>query len=61
MAKKDKILSQISNRNKRTSLGQSLSIIEQKERETKIFIKNMQENIQVIIDSAVNLKCTFVI
>jgi len=59
MAKKDKISSQISNRNKRILLGQSL--IEQKERETKMFIKNMQENIQVIIDSAVNLKCTFVI
>jgi len=61
MAKKDKISSQISNKDKKTTLGESLSMLEQKEKEAKIFIKNMQENIKVIIDSAVNLNCTYVI
>jgi len=57
MAKNDKISSQITNKDKKTSLGESISMIEQKERELQMFIKNMQENIKVIIDSAVNLNC----
>jgi len=61
MAKKDKISSQISDKDKKTTLGESLSMLEQKEKEAKMFIKNMQENIKVIIDSAVNLNCTYVI
>lgn len=57
MAKNDKVSSQITNKDKKTSLGESISMIEQKERELQMFIKNMQENIKVIIDSAVNLNC----
>jgi len=61
MAKRDKISSQISNKDKKTTLGESLSMLEQKEKEAKMFIKNMQENIKVIIDSAINLNSTYVI
>lgn len=59
MAKQDKISSQISIRDKKTSLGESLSELERKEKEAQMFLKNMQENIKVIIDSAVNLNCTY--
>lgn len=59
MAKQDKVSSQISIRDKKTSLGESLSELERKEKEAQMFIKNMQENIKVIIDSAVNLNCTY--
>lgn len=61
MAKQDKVLSQITNKDKRTTLGESISILEQKEKEALLFIKNMQENIKVIIDSAVNLNCMYYI
>lgn len=57
MAKKDKVTSQIANKDKKTTLGESIRMLEQKEREAEMFIKNMQENIKVIIDSAVNLNC----
>lgn len=57
MAKQDKISSQITNQDKKTSLGESITMIEQKEKEAQMFIKNMQENIKMIIDSAVNLNC----
>lgn len=57
MAKKDKISSQISGKDKKTSLGESISMIEQKEKEAQMFLKNMQENIKMIIDSAVHLNC----
>ncbi|KAG5320488.1 MAEL2 protein, partial [Pseudoatta argentina] len=55
MAKNDKIASQISDKDKKTSFGESLIMLQQKEKEEHRFIKNMQENIKVIIDSAVNL------
>ncbi|EGI60391.1 Protein maelstrom 2 [Acromyrmex echinatior] len=55
MAKNDKIASQISDKDKKTSFGESLIMLQQKEKEEHMFIKNMQENIKVIIDSAVNL------
>lgn len=58
MAKQDKVSSQISIRDKKTTLGESLSELERKEKEAQMFIKNMQENIKVIINSAVNLNCT---
>lgn len=58
MAKKDKISSQIANKDKKTSRGESISMIEQKEKEAQMFIQNMQENIKMIIDSAINLNCT---
>ncbi|XP_077264402.1 protein maelstrom 2-like isoform X1 [Temnothorax americanus] len=55
MAKQDKVSSQIGGKDKKTSLGESISALEQKEKEALMFIKNMQENIKVIINSAVNL------
>ncbi|XP_018362688.1 PREDICTED: protein maelstrom 2-like [Trachymyrmex cornetzi] len=55
MAKNDKITSQISDKGKKTSLGESLIMLQLKEKEAIMFIKNMQENIKVIIDTAVNL------
>ncbi|KYN07019.1 Protein maelstrom 2 [Cyphomyrmex costatus] len=55
MAKNDKIVSQVSVKDKKTTLGESLNMLKQKEKEAEMFIKNMQENIKVIIDSAVNL------
>lgn len=61
MAKNDKVASQISAKDKKTSLGESLIMLQQKEQEALMFLKNMQENIKVIIDTAVNLNCTYVI
>ncbi|XP_018053338.1 PREDICTED: protein maelstrom 2 [Atta colombica] len=55
MAKNDKIASQISDKDKKTTFGESLIMLQQKEKEKLMFIKNMQENIKVIIDTAVNL------
>ncbi|XP_011882673.1 PREDICTED: protein maelstrom 2-like [Vollenhovia emeryi] len=55
MAKNDKVSSQIAAKGKRTTLGESISMLEQKQKEAEMFIKNMQENIKVIINSAVNL------
>ncbi|KYQ54342.1 Protein maelstrom 2 [Trachymyrmex zeteki] len=55
MAKNDKVASQISAKDKKTSLGESLIMLQQKEQEALMFLKNMQENIKVIIDTAVNL------
>ncbi|XP_025073315.1 protein maelstrom homolog isoform X2 [Pogonomyrmex barbatus] len=55
MAKNDKITSQISSKDKKTSYGESINMIEQKELEIMKFKKEMQENIKVIIKSAVNL------
>ncbi|XP_012542235.1 protein maelstrom 2 [Monomorium pharaonis] len=54
-AKQDKISSQISSKEKKTSYGESLRLLELKEKEAEMFIKNMQENIKLMIDSAVNL------
>jgi len=59
MAKNDKIASQISDKDKKTTLGESLIMLQQKEKEELMFIKNMQENIKVIIDTAVNLNCMY--
>jgi len=59
MAKNDKITSQISDKDKKTTLGESLIMLQQKEKEELMFIKNMQENIKVIIDTAVNLNCMY--
>ncbi|XP_018353720.1 PREDICTED: protein maelstrom homolog [Trachymyrmex septentrionalis] len=55
MAKNDKITSQISDKDKKTSLGESLIMLQLKEKEALMFYKNMQENIKVLIDTAVNL------
>lgn len=55
-AKNDKIASQISSKDKKTSFGESIRMLEQKEEEARRFIENMHENIKVIIDSSLNLK-----
>lgn len=55
MAKQDKIKSQISNQDKKTSYGESISMLEQKQKEAELFKMKMQENIKHIVDSAANL------
>lgn len=55
MAKQDKVAAQIKNKDKKTSYGESISMIEQKEKEKLQAIKNMKENIKFTIDTAINL------
>nr|XP_012217533.1 PREDICTED: protein maelstrom homolog isoform X1 [Linepithema humile] len=55
MAKKDKIASQISNADKKTTYGESINMLDEKEKEQRKLMKNMQENIKLAIDSAVKL------
>lgn len=55
MAKQDKIAAQIKNKDKKTSYGESISMIEQKKKEELQAIKNMKENIKFTIDTAINL------
>ncbi|GAB1867689.1 HMG box domain-containing protein [Camponotus japonicus] len=55
MAKQDKVAAQIKSKDKKTSYGESISMIEQREKEKLQAIKNMKENIKFTIDTAINL------
>lgn len=55
MAKNDKIASQLSNTDKKTSFGESINMLEEREKEQRKLQKEMQENIKLAIDSAVKL------
>lgn len=55
MAKQDKVDAQIQNKGKKTTLGESVNLIEQKEQEEQQAIKNMHESIKYSIDTAINL------
>ncbi|KAL6440558.1 hypothetical protein ACFW04_003217 [Cataglyphis niger] len=55
MAKQDKVAGQIQNKDKKTTVGESISDLEQKAKETKQAIKDMHENIKFSIDTAINL------
>lgn len=55
MAKEDKIASQISNRDKKTTHGESINMLQEKEKERNKLKKDMEENIKLAIDSAVKL------
>lgn len=54
MAKRDKIQSQAT-MEKKTTLGESIKMLEEREREEQKLIKDMQENIKFTVDMAVNL------
>lgn len=55
MAKQDKVDAQIKNKDKKTSLGESISMLEKKAKEEQQAIKDMHENIKFNIDTAINL------
>lgn len=55
MAKQDKVAAQIKSKDKKTSYGESISMIEQKEKEKFQAIRNMKENIKFTVDTAINL------
>lgn len=54
MAKKDKIESQVSTSSKKTTLGESIKLLEEKEMEEQKFIENMHEYLESTITRAVN-------
>ncbi|XP_011339517.1 protein maelstrom homolog [Ooceraea biroi] len=54
MAKKDKVLAQGAP-DKKTTLGESIKMLEEKEKEGERSMKEMEENIKITIDMAVNL------
>ncbi|KAL0117933.1 hypothetical protein PUN28_008960 [Cardiocondyla obscurior] len=55
MAKRDKVTAQMSNMDKKTTYGESIALLKQKEKEAEMFKKNMHEKIKFLIGSAVNL------
>lgn len=59
MAKQDKVDAQIQNKGKKTTLGESVNLIEQKEQEEQQAIKNMHESIKYSIDTAINLNSKY--
>lgn len=55
MAKQDKITAQLKDQDKKTSLGESISMLEQREKEERQAEKDMHESIKFTVDTAVNL------
>ncbi|XP_072753692.1 protein maelstrom 2-like [Anoplolepis gracilipes] len=55
MAKQDKVTAQIKNQDKKTTFGESISMLEQKEKEKQQAIIKMNENIKFSVDTAINL------
>lgn len=54
MAKKDKIEAQIASESKKTTFGESIQQLEEKEKEEQKFIENMHEHMESIITRAVS-------
>lgn len=54
MAKDDKIASQISEKDKKTTFGESITMLQQKEEEKKRFTQDMCEYLKTLITVAVS-------